>query len=138
MLCPPILTVVPVEQAVACGVKIADQGAGAHDLWGGGARCRRKGVARDKIEHAGRGRPKGRPIGIVVHREMLSVIPNGRDGVAIKIAHRQTLIVAIREGGGAERAGAFPDAGGEQIHQPLVEGFLFVAVIMILVAGRCL
>ena len=67
---------------------------------------------------------------------MLRVIPQRGDGIAVEVPHHQALVLAVGELRGAKAVFADADAGRKHVHQPLVEGFLLVAVIVILIAGR--
>src|SRR6266478_375402 len=87
--------------------------------------CSLKCVACNQIEKTWCRGAKGGSKGIITHREMLSVVPKCRDGVAIVIAH------------GAEGTDIPVVAAQlrEAVHQAAVEGKLLVSVVVVLVTG---
>ncbi len=115
------------EAALAVGNDVVD------GVGGIGAVARREtgravGLAGDQVDRAGRGWAEGRAVGIIAHREMLRVIPQRCDGVAVEIAHHQALGVEDASAAGAGRAGVLR----KQVHLAAVEGRLLGAVGVIL------
>ncbi len=89
------------------------------------------GLARNQVDGARRRRSKVGVIGIVAHGELLRVVPQRRDRVAIVVAHDQAGCARDRR-----RSRRRPGSAGverEQIHQAAIEGELFGRVVMILV-----
>src|SRR6185437_15027890 len=80
----------------------------------------------------GRRGAERRRIGVVVEGEMLGVIPERRDSIAVIVAHHLSL--------GAEAAGAALGALAgierEQVHGAVVKGSLLGLIAVVLVGGR--
>src|SRR5262249_60959112 len=91
------------------------------------------GLPRDQVEGPRRRRPELRRIVVVVQREMLGIIPQRRDGIAIEVGHYQRLAADTgrRRPGGA-------DPGRKPIHLSVVVSALFGALIVSLIRGQCL
>src|SRR5438105_7622641 len=66
--------------------------AAVRPLW---RQCCRESISRHQIERSGSGRPKRGAPGIVVHSEVLRVIPHCGNRVAVVVAHYQSLAKAI-------------------------------------------
>ena len=101
--------------------------------------CRRSGrpravavVARDQVERAGRRRAERGVEGVVVHREVLRVVPERGDGVAVEVVHDE----ARRATGEVGRAGLFLGELHELVHLATVEGLLLRRVAVVQVAGN--
>ena len=89
------------------------------------------GLARDQVDGAGRRGAELRGVVIVVQREMLGVIPQGGDGVAVIIAHHQRLAA---DAGRRRTRGS--DEGRETIHPPIVIGAFLRAFVVPLIRGQ--
>ncbi len=59
--------------------------------------CRRRAMclASNQVQRARRRRAKGGAKGIVAHGKVLSIVPEGRDGIAIVIIHHNGFICAV-------------------------------------------
>jgi hypothetical protein len=125
-------------------IGVADHGAGAGGIGdeaaaglsvGDGAGI---GVAGNKIQQAGGGGSKGRAIGVVVHGEVLRVVPQRGHGIAVVVVHdavdAQTAGAGVIAAEGKRRAVLEPCAG-EAVHQAVVSGKLLIAIHVVLVAG---
>ena len=88
-------------------------------------------LTRDQIQRARRGGAERGAVRIVTHREMLGVVPQRGDRVAIVVAHHQALALAGVEAGGRTHAHGLD----EPVHGAGVERLLLVGVVVILIAG---
>ena len=89
------------------------------------------GLAGDEIDGARRRGAEGGRIGVVAHGEVLGVVPQRGDGVAVVVAHHQTLRA---EGAGAA-LGAAAGVQREEVHGEVVIGRLLGGVAVVLVGG---
>src|SRR6202035_519714 len=90
-----------------------------------------EGVAGDEALRARRRGAEGGAERVVVHREMLRVIPDRGDGIAVEVSHDlvgDDYIVVGAELRGRQRE--------KIIHQAKMKRGLLVGVVVILVAGR--
>ena len=55
---------------------------------------RAAGITGDKVDRSRRRRPERGPVGIVVHREVLRVVPECGGGVAVVVTHYQVVRMA--------------------------------------------
>ncbi len=107
------------------------------------------GLARDQIDSAVRRRAVAGVKRVVAHGEVLGVVPERRDGVAVEIGHhgRRRLegarVAAVRRVGDVERplgrglaAGAGVAGVLEHVHGAAVGRALLVAVAVVLGAGK--
>ena len=62
---------------------------------------------------------------------MLGVVPHCRDGISIVIAHHQSGPVAVIRATGPANTNRLR----KLVHQPVVVSFLFVGVVVVLIAG---
>src|SRR5207248_2658837 len=85
----------PRGAVVVGGVCVADNGAVADDAGEGGGR-RPVGLAGDQVEGAGRGRSEGGPVRVVAHGEVLGVVPQRGDGVAVVVVHDEVWWRLVR------------------------------------------
>src|SRR3954453_7544656 len=90
--------------------------------------------SRDYVERAWRGRPERGGEGIVAHREVLRVIPQRGDRVAVEVAHDDFLAQTSYVAAWAGCAESFDKPG----HEAAVIGLLLVGVLMVLIAGNSL
>jgi hypothetical protein len=91
------------------------------------------GVAGHEVDRARRRGPERRAVGVVAHREVLRVVPQRRDGVAVVVVHDLRRVARRPE---RARAGAGADRLHEVVHLAFVEGLLLVGVVVVLVAGE--
>jgi len=77
-------------------------------------------LTRDQVDRARRRWSEGGAEGIVVEREVLGVVPQRGHRVAVVVIERQ--IVGARQ-------------QIEVVHQPAVDGFLLVGIVMVVAAG---
>ena len=99
------------------------------------ARCRRCRCRRTtRLIAPGRGRPERRPVAVVAHREVLGVVPQPGDGVAVVVVHH--LLRGRRPCRTGVVAAAGADALDEVVHLAAVEGLLLVGVVVVLIAGE--
>ena len=126
------------------GITVANQCEASVTIshFGGGAgagkiNCDSIRLAGNKIDHADGGRAVLRAERIVVHRKMLRVIPQGGDGVSVKIAHVQ----ALGENDCGRRVWwCALRAGGNwiQVDKALMQCGLFICIRVALAARQCL
>src|SRR5258708_3868818 len=88
-------------------------------------------LARNKVQQTRSGRAKAGAIGIVAHGEMLRVVPQSCDRVAIKVGKVQTCRAA--DASARWWRTGLPYEQREQIHNSVVEGLLFCLVAVALV-----
>ena len=95
------------------------------------------GVAGDEVDRAGRRGAERRPVRVVADREVLCLVPEAGDGVAVVVVHDRLRIAqrpppwCLRR---SVRAAVGADALDELVHRAAVERLLLVAVVVILVA----
>src|SRR5262249_2274109 len=87
--------------------------------------CRGKGIAGNQVQRARSGWAEGGAVRVVAHGEVLRVVPEGGDGVAVVVAHGAEL---AEVGVGAADDGAV-------VHQAAVKRALLVGVVVIFVGG---
>src|SRR4051812_5592333 len=81
-------------------IGVADDSAAYHARGGtGGINSRRRSISGYEVHQSRRRRPERRAKGIVVHREVLGVVPQGRHRVAVEIAHHETFSLPQSYGG---------------------------------------
>src|SRR5580704_1374262 len=91
------------------------------------------GLTGNQVQRAiGRGTKVG-VVGVIAHGEVLSVVPQGGNGVAVVIPHGQTG--RVNDTAAARRRARDTNVGREQIHQAFIEGQLLRRVIVVLVVG---
>ena len=96
------------------------------------------GLAGDEVDGARGGGTKGSAEGVVVHRVVLRVVPQGGDGVAVVVAHGERSGVGdARSSGLVGKCGAVgnSDRVREEVHLTVVERQLLGIVGVILVVG---
>src|SRR5262249_26856126 len=88
---------------IECGTRIADNGSASaaarehadaaptHLTGVAGRLGSEVGIAGDQVQRADRGRPEGGAEGIVAHGEMLRIVPERGDGVAVEVSHYHVL-----------------------------------------------
>ena len=114
------------------GHGIAALAIGRHAAGGDTGRDDRTGGrAGDDMQRARRRRTVGVGVGVVVHRETLRVIPQRGDGVAVVVAHHQSVGT---EGAGAAD-GVVAGMQREEVGLAVVVGLLFRRVAVILAFG---
>src|SRR5947209_3377122 len=76
----------------------------------------------DQVESADSRWPKGGAEEAIAHREVLCIVPEGRDGVAIVVIHHDPLVFAGRT-----------HILDELIHLAIVKSLLLIEVLVVLV-----
>ena len=86
------------------------------------------GLAGDHVDRAGRRRTIGVGIGVVAHREVLGVVPESGDGVAVEIAHHLAVGAESADAAGGAATGEFR----EQVVLAVVIGLLLGCIAVVL------
>src|SRR5262249_4917144 len=71
------------------------------------------GVTGGEVDGTGRRRPERRPERVVAHRELVGVVPQPGDGLAVVVVED---VVGVAGLAGRALAGAGPDGGDELVH----------------------
>src|SRR5216684_1184339 len=89
-------------------------------------------VPGNQVDGAGRGRTKRSGEGIVAQGEVLGVVPECGDSVAVEISHH----VGLRAGQCSVGSGTVAHRLHKQVHVAAIESALLIAIVVALVASR--
>ena len=115
------------EPALAIGDGVAI-GVGAVDGQADAA-----GVTRNQVDRTRAGRSERGPERVVAHCELLGIVPQAGDGVAVVVIHD---IIGLAGLAGVARAARRADRRHELVHGAAVKGLLLGVVVVVLIAGE--
>ena len=85
-------------------------------------------LTRDEVECSWSRGTECRAEGVITHREKLRIVPECRDGVAVKVVHHNGFVRTTTTG----------DRLNELVHKAMVEGALLIFIVVILVTRHWL